>query len=222
MKHNVAAVFDMDGTLVDNMGLHATAWMQTAARLGVSGLTVEVFEQHYAGKKNDEIFPDLLKRPVTGDELRQLAEQKEALYRSMAVGHLEPMPGLLPFLDLLRSRGIAIAIATAAVPENRALVMESCALKDRVDVVVGAEDVTRGKPAPDIFLAAAARLGIDPARCVAFEDGKNGVLSAVAAGMSVVGVVTTTPADILLAAGCFCTLTDFGQRPPELDQRLFG
>ncbi|MDP2339589.1 MAG: HAD family phosphatase [Deltaproteobacteria bacterium] len=217
----VAAVFDMDGTLVDNMGLHGIAWMEMARRLGVSGLTVEVFEQHYAGKKNDEIFPDLLKRPVPDDEGRKLAWEKEALYREMAAGKLKPMPGLLPFLDLLRARSIPIAVATAATPENRALAFEALELKDRVDVVVGAEDVTRGKPAPDIFLAAAKKLGIDPARCVAFEDGKNGVLSAIAAGMSVVGVVTTTPAAILLAAGCFCTLTDFGARPPELDAKLF-
>ena len=220
MTANVAVAFDMDGTLVDNMGIHAVAWMQFAKSLGVDGLTVEVFEQHYAGKKNDEIFPELLQRTVSVDELRSLAWDKEALYRSIAAPHLKPMPGLLPFLDLLRSRGIPIAIATAATAENRALVMDTCGLKGRFDVVVGAEDVVRGKPAPDIFLAAAARLGVDPARCVAFEDGRNGVLSARAAGMEVVGVVTTTPGATLLAAGCFCTLTDFEKRPTALDARL--
>ena len=221
MNAHVAAAFDMDGTLDDNMGIHALAWMQFAKGLGVDGLSAERFEQHYAGKKNDEIFPDLLQRAVSAQELRTLAWDKEALYRSMAAPHLKPMPGLLAFLGLLRSRGISIALATAAPLENRVLVLEACGLRDGFDVIVGAEDVVRGKPAPDIFLAAAARLGIDPTRCIAFEDGKNGVLSARAAGMEVVGVVTTTPAATLLAAGCFCTLTDFSQRPAALDDRLF-
>ena len=220
MNKAVAAVFDMDGTLVDNMGFHADAWLQTAARLGVSGLTVEVFEQHYAGKKNEEIFPELLGRAVDDDDLRRWAWDKEALYREIAGAHIKPMPGLLAFLDELRARGVAIAVATAASPENRKLVFDACGLHSRVDVVVGGEDVTRGKPAPDIFLKAAARLGIDPGDCVAFEDGRNGVLSAVAAGMAVVGVVTTTPAPTLLAAGCFCSLTDFGVRPAAVDARL--
>ncbi len=216
----VAAIFDMDGTLVDNMGFHATAWMQTATRLGVTGLTVEKFEQHYAGKKNEEILPDLLQRTLTVEETRSYAWEKESLYRSLAQAHLKPMPGLLAYLDALRAKKIPIAIATAAPAENRAIVMDLCDLHARVDVVVGAEDVVHGKPAPDIFLKAAARLGLDPASCVAFEDAKNGVLSAKTAGMSVVGVVTTTKTDVLVAAGAFCTLTDYGVRPAALDARL--
>lgn len=219
---NVAAVFDMDGTLVDNMGFHATAWLQTATRLGVTGLTVERFEQHYAGKKNEEILPDLLQRTLTVEETRSYAHEKESLYRSLAQAHLKPMPGLIAFLDHLRSKKIPIAIATAAPPENRALVLDLFDLHGRIDTLVGAEDVVHGKPAPDIFLKAAKQLGLDPARCVAFEDARNGVLSAKTAGMAVVGVVTTTKAAVLEAAGAFCTLTDYGQRPPALDARLFG
>ncbi|HEY1097587.1 MAG TPA: HAD family phosphatase [Myxococcota bacterium] len=216
-----AAIFDMDGTLVDNMGFHAEAWIQTAQKLGVVGVTVEHFEQHFAGKKNEEIFPELLQRDIPVDELAVLAWDKEALYRSLATTSLSPMPGLIAFLDRLRAQGTRIAIATAAPRENRALVIELFALADRVDAVVGAEDVVRGKPAPDIFLKAAATLGIDPADCVAFEDARNGVKSAVAAGMPTVGVVTTTPATVLLEVGAFCTLSDYGVRPAELDARLF-
>lgn len=218
----VAAVFDMDGTLVDNMRFHAQAWLEMAEQLGVHGVTVERFEQHYAGKKNEEIFPDLLGRALPDDELRALAAQKESRYRELATSSLAPMPGLLAFLDALKAKGIPTAIATAAPPENRTLVIERCQLAGRFDLVVGAEDVKHGKPAPDIFLKAAARLGVDPDACVAFEDAKNGVLSASAAGMAVVGVVTTTSAATLLAAGCFCTLTDYGARPATLDERLFG
>jgi beta-phosphoglucomutase family hydrolase len=217
----IAAVFDMDGTLVDNMGHHADAWIQIARRHGVMDVTVEHFEQHFAGKKNEEIFPELLQREIPADELAAYAWEKEALYRSLATSTLAPVPGLLEFLAALKAARVPMAIATAAPKENRTLVIELFGLDRFVDVVVGAEDVVRGKPAPDIFLKAAHTLGIDPARCVAFEDAKNGVLSAKAAGMAVVGVLTTTPAPILEAAGCFCTLTSYAERPAVLDARLF-
>ena len=218
----LAAVFDMDGTLVDNMGFHAEAWIQTAKKHGVMNVTVEHFEQHFAGKKNEEIFPELLQREIPVDELNAYAWDKELLYRTLATSSLSPMPGLIAFLDLLRERGVKIAIATAAPKENRELVISLFELAPWVDAVVGAEDVVRGKPAPDIFLKAAAAIDVDPARCVAFEDAKNGVKSAVAAGMATVGVVTTTPAAVLVEAGCFCTLTDYGARPAALETRLFG
>ena len=218
----IAAVFDMDGTLVDNMGHHAEAWIQIARRHGVHDVTVEHFEQHFAGKKNEEIFPELLQREIPADELAAYAWEKEALYRSLATSTLAPVPGLLEFLAVLKAARIPMAIATAAPKENRDLVMELFGLQRFIDVVVGAEDVVRGKPAPDIFLKAARTLGIDPVHCVAFEDAKNGVLSAKAAGMAVVGVLTTTPAPILEAAGCFCTLRSYAERPAVLDARLFG
>ena len=218
----LAAVFDMDGTLVDNMGFHAEAWIQTARKHGVFNVTVEHFEQHFAGKKNEEIFPELLQRDLAADELAAYAWDKEALYRSLATSSLQPMPGLLSFLELLRARGLRIAIATAAPRENRALVISLFGLADRIDAVVGAEDVVRGKPAPDIFQKAAAAIAIDPADCIAFEDARNGVRSAVAAGMRTVGVVTTTPEAALLEAGCFCALTDYSARPAVLDAALLG
>jgi beta-phosphoglucomutase-like phosphatase (HAD superfamily) len=88
--------------------------------------------------------------------------------------------------------------------------------------VVGAEEVPRGKPAPDIFLAAAEFLGIEPSACVVFEDAINGILAARAAGMVAVGITSTTPPEMLRQAGAQWTAPDFASLPAELEDRLFG
>ena len=215
-----AAVFDMDGTLVDNMHFHAEAWLELAAELGVHGLSKELFEQRYAGRKNEEIFPDLCGRPFSVDELSQRAHQKEQRYRDLARGKLEPMPGLVSLLEALARAGIPCAVASAAPRENRMFILDGLALAPHFVTVVGAEDVVRGKPNPDFFLKAAERLGVDPRDCVAFEDAVLGVQSAVAAGMTTVGVLTTTPAQLLLDAGATTTITSYADLPDVLARRL--
>jgi beta-phosphoglucomutase len=107
-------------------------------------------------------------------------------------------------------------VATAAPPANRELVLDGLDLRRRFRAIIGAEHAARGKPFPDIYLAAAAKLDRDPALCIAFEDAVNGVRSARAAGMRVVGVVTTTPVESLIAAGCEWVMPDFTDPPGGL------
>jgi HAD superfamily hydrolase (TIGR01509 family) len=214
-----AAVFDMDGTLVDNMRYHTHAWVALTKRLGIS-VAPEVFEREFAGKKNDEILPVLLGRPVVGAELAALAHEKETAYRDLYRPRLEAMPGLTGFLARLARARVATAVATAAPPENRALVLDGLGLTASFAHVIGAEHAARGKPSPDIYLAAARALALAPGACVAFEDAVNGVLSARAAGMVAVGVLTTTSRAALLEAGAAWVVADFTALPGELVTRL--
>ncbi|MCE9666906.1 beta-phosphoglucomutase family hydrolase [Myxococcus stipitatus] len=216
-----AAIFDMDGTLVDNMVFHNEAWVALARRLGLS-LTADDFQTRFAGRKNEEILPELLGRPVDARELEQLADEKENHYRALYRPHLRLHRGAQSLITRLRAAGIPLAIATAAPHGNRELVIDGLGLRATFDRIVGAEEVSRGKPAPDIFLAAAKGLGVEPARCLAFEDAILGVQSARAAGMAVVGLTTTTSAAQLREAGAEWTLEDFVTLPPDLEARLFG
>ena len=109
----LAAVFDLDGTLVDNMVFHGEAWVRMARQLG-SDATREQFERTWAGRKASEIFPVLLGRTPSPEELERLAEEKEVAYRDLYRPHLAPMPGLVAFLDRLQARGVRLALATAA------------------------------------------------------------------------------------------------------------
>ena len=219
MKSPTAAVFDMDGTLVDNMQFHVDAWLTLTAKRGLS-LTRELFERTYAGMKNEEILPLLFQRELPKEEVAALAHEKEEQYRALYRKHLAPLPGLMPLLDRLKKAGVRCAVATAAPPGNRELVLDGLDLRKRFEHVIGAEHAARGKPAPDIYLAAAKALGVQPSDCVAFEDAINGVLSARAAGMECVAVLTTTPEEQLRQAGARWILKDFTTLPADLEARL--
>ena len=172
------------------------AWQAMATKLGLE-VTAERFEREFAGQKNEEIFPLLLGRPLPPEELRALAEEKEEAYRTLYRPHLAPLAGTAALLDRLVASGVRIAVASAAPRANRELVLGGLGWHTRFERVIGGEDAPRGKPAPDLYLAAAKGLGVDPAECVAFEDAVNGVKSAVAAGMKAAAVLTTTPAEVL-------------------------
>jgi beta-phosphoglucomutase family hydrolase len=216
-----AAIFDMDGTLVDNMRYHSEAWVAFSRKRGIPA-TPERFEREFAGKKNEELLPLLLGRPVPPEELVQLAHEKETHYRQLYTPHLALIAGAEAFISRLKAAKVRLAVATAAPTENRAFVLDGLDLRKSFERVVGAEEVTRGKPAPDMFLTAAKFLGIEPSACVVFEDAINGILAARAAGMVAVGITSTTPPELLREAGAQWTVPDFTALPAELEARLFG
>lgn len=210
-----SVLFDLDGTIVDNMRYHVDAWIEMGKKLGHE-LTREYIQREFSGRKNEELFPSLVGRALDASEIRQLAEEKEARYRELFAPHVRLVDGLEVFLDRLAARDIAVGIATAAPAKNRDLVLERSGLAARIPVVVGAEQVKRGKPAPDLFLFAAQRLGCEPSATLVFEDAVLGVEAGRAAGMMVCGVTTSEPRDVLRAAGAHFTIRDFTELPETL------
>jgi beta-phosphoglucomutase len=213
-----AAIFDLDGTLVDNMRFHARAWLEVSERLGW-GRTLEYFLRETAGLKSAEI---LRAQPRGSDRLDadEIGRLKEERYRELYRPHLAPVPGLVAWLEQLERAAIRRAVASAAPRENRALVLEGLALHRWFEAVVGAEDAPRGKPAPDIFLTAARRLSVEPSRCLAFEDAINGVLAARAAGMEVVALATAVDPARLREAGARWVVPDYTDIPEEVRRGL--
>lgn len=214
-----AAVFDLDGTLVDNISYHLEAWVALARSEGVE-LTAERFARELSGKKTDETIPLLLGREVAPDEIARLAAQKEAHYHALYGPHVALIRGAEALLHGLRARGLKVAIASAAPAVNRAFVLEKLGVTGLFDAVVGAESAPRGKPFPDLFLAAADAVGVPPERCIAFEDAPLGVQAARAASMRVVGLTTTSGEGDLREAGAEWVLADFGDLPADLRQLL--
>lgn len=193
-----AAIFDLDGTIVDNMPVHADAFAIFAQRHGLPPLTMDD-RKRLDGRRNSEIFPDLFGRPLTAAEQEAFAEEKETLYRELSAGRLAPLDGLVALLDRLDAHGIPFAIATSSPPANVAHTLAQLGLADRMRCIVRGDQVPRGKPFPDIFLAAASRLGVEPASCVAFEDAPMGVLAARAAGMKTVALASSFTPEVLSA-----------------------
>jgi beta-phosphoglucomutase len=204
------AIFDLDGTIVDNMAIHMEAFAVFCERHGLKPVTVED-RKRLDGRRNRDIFPDLFGRALTDDEQGEFAEEKEALYRQLSVGRLAPVNGLVDLLDDLEARGIRVAVATSAPPGNVSHTLAQLGLTSRFACIVRSDQVARGKPFPDVFLAAAARLEVSPADCVAFEDAPIGIVAARAAGMRTVAISNSFPPDVFLAptVGADTVVRDF-------------
>jgi HAD superfamily hydrolase (TIGR01509 family) len=185
-----AVVFDLDGTIVDNMALHAEAFGHFGGRHGLPPLTA-ADRARIDGRRNSEIFPVLFDRPVAREEWLAYEIEKETIYRELSQGRLAPMPGLVTLLARLGACGVAAALATSAPEPNVVHTLREVGLTDAFPVIVRGDEVAHGKPAPDVFLEAARRLEIEPGQCLVFEDAPMGITAARAAGMRVVALTTS-------------------------------
>lgn len=182
-------IFDMDGTMVDNMMIHHRAWQRQLAALGLD-LSLEEIRQTIHGI-NEEILERLFGGRFTPEQRRQIAREKEAEYRRIFLPELQLVPGLDSFLQTAAAHGIPMGIGSAAPPENVQFVLDNLALHPLFRIVVDASQVTKGKPDPEVFLTVADRLGLAPEHCLVFEDSPTGAEAARRAGMPAV-IVTTT------------------------------
>lgn len=207
-----ALIFDMDGTIVDNMGVHTAVWLEILAEeFGVTMTRLE-FQAATAGMTNPELLRLLVNPGMTDDDVAAIAQRKEAHYRERYAPILQPLSGLLPLLRQARQAGLALAVATAANQGNIDFVMNGLQMWDCFDAIVGADDVARGKPHPDLFLLAAERLGVPPEHCLVFEDALTGIEAGRRAGMAVVGVATShSAAELAEQPGVRQTISDFTQ-----------
>ncbi len=192
-----AALFDLDGVLVDSSQFHYEGWVRLGEEVGFV-MTPEFFRQTF-GQRNDTIIKQLVPH-ATEEQIAQWSERKEALYREAARGRLKPLPGAVELIQGLKAAGVRCALASSTPRVNIAFAIEQLGLSDVFDAFVGAEDVTRGKPDPEVFLTAAQRVGVPPQNCVVFEDAVAGVIAAKRAGMKCIAVTTTNPRDALAGA----------------------
>ncbi len=194
--NNVGVIFDWDGVIIDSSQQHETSWERLAAEEGKT-LPRDHFVQGF-GKKNEWIIPNLLKWTDSPGEIHRLSLRKEALYRDVVVERgLSALPGVLEFLNRLKAEGVPCCIGSSTHRENITTILGVLGFEGKFGDMVTAEDVTQGKPHPDVFLKAAARLGLAPAECVVFEDAFAGIEAARAGGIKVIGVATTHDAETL-------------------------
>jgi beta-phosphoglucomutase family hydrolase len=189
-----AFIFDMDGTIVDNMGFHTDSWLEFFARRG-KNFDADEFFRETAGRQGREIIRTHLGADMPDDEVAVLAQEKDAVYREMYGPHRKTIDGFDELIAQAKVRGVKLAVATAAPPPNITFTLDGLDIRRHFDTVVGAADVPRGKPHPDVFLKAAERVGVAPEECIVFEDAPLGVEAARRAGMRAVVLTTTLPAE---------------------------
>ena len=209
-----AYIFDMDGTMIDNVPYHIKAWKEFSRKygnelserdiVGWMGMTNRAYQERILGRKVDDA------------ESSRMSEEKEVIYRELYRPHMRPAPGLTRLLDLATAKGVRLAVASGAPKDNINFILDGLGLRRYFPVLVDDSTYSRGKPDPECFLTAARMLGVEPKDCIVFEDAVKGVQAGKAAGMEVIALTLYTPAEELLSAGADRAISSFDEFLPEV------
>jgi beta-phosphoglucomutase family hydrolase len=195
----IGAIFDWDGVVIDSSAAHEVSWDRLAQEQR-RPLPPGHFKEGF-GRKSEYIIRNILGWTQDPGEARRLSARKEELYREVVVERgIAPLPGVREFLARLRDSAIPCAVGSSTERKNIDTILALIGLGGFFSAIVSADDVTIGKPNPQVFLLAAQQIGVPAARCVVFEDALVGLEAARAGGMKAVGVATTHPPEGLVGA----------------------
>ncbi|MCS5490422.1 HAD family hydrolase [Algoriphagus limi] len=203
-----AVIFDMDGVICHTNPFHSKAFRIFFEKRSLYP-TEEEFAQHMYGKSNSYILSHFLGRKIEGDELLILEDEKESLFREIYQHHVSPISGFQDFFKNLKKAGFLTGVATSAPFANLELIGGKLDLFPHMESILASEHVTKHKPDPEVYLKSAYKLGVNPDRCVVFEDSFSGVSAAKNAGMKVVGVLSSHSTDELPV--CDFYINHFGE-----------
>jgi len=192
-----AAIFDMDGTLVDNNPYHFKTWKQLFEEYNRVEVTPELYNEKLSGVPGMVIMRNFFGDDYTEEQMTQMFADKTRNYKEAYAPYVAPINGLERFLTELKNAGVKLAVASSATAANIEFILSKLPLNNLFDAVIDGPRVSKAKPNPDIFLKAAEDMGIRPENCVVFEDSLSGVKAGNAAGMKVVGITTSHTADEL-------------------------
>jgi beta-phosphoglucomutase len=190
MNRPAAFIFDLNGTMINDMEFHSTAWFDILNDELKAGLTREQVKREMYGKNEEVLVRVFGEGRFTGEEMAAISRKKELTYQKAFRPHLQLIAGLPAFLEKAKTHHIRMGVGSAAIPFNIDFVLDNLAIRHYFGVIVSAEDVRISKPHPETFLRAAEGLGVSPDACIVFEDAPKGVEAAQLAGMKCV-VLTT-------------------------------
>ena len=192
-------IFDMDGVLADTGPIHFNSWAKMAKEQAKMDFSREFFEETF-GQQSIPITRKLVGPEIDQALVVEWANLKEQYYREMVKDKLEPLPGAIDLIKNLKVMGFKLAVGSSGPKENVELLLTTLKIKAYFDVVITAEDVKIGKPAPDVFLIIAKRLNINPEYCLVIEDAPVGIKAAKEANMCSIALTTTHTKDELFDA----------------------
>jgi len=195
---DLAVIFDMDGVLIDSYDAHFAGWSRMYRELDLD-YTEADFAADFGRTSRDILFRRF-GDGLASERIRELDERKEAYFRDSLSDNFVAMDGATDLIDSLAAEGFRIAVGSSAPAANISLCLEKLGCAGKVSAIVTGQDVTRGKPDPQVFLMAAERLGVSPSNCAVVEDAVHGIEAANAAGMKSVALVGTATRAQLHAA----------------------
>lgn len=208
MPKRQAIIFDMDGLMVDSEPLARQAWDQVLQVYGYR-MTDDVYRQ-MIGLRSDYAVDFVIQNYSIPLKKEEMLTQKAAIFHELRAQGVPALPGLMPLHDEIRKRKIPWAVATSSPREHANIILAQLGLSNACQAIAAGNEVSNSKPAPDIYLLAAKRLGVDPTVCLALEDSKPGCQAAAAAGMKVIAIPNgeTKTAVFACASICYASLNE--------------
>ena len=216
--HKRAVIFDVDGVLVDSYRAHFEAWKRVGRRAG-RPIGEDTFASLF-GRRNREIIRLLWGDVLAEAQAEELAQWKEVQYREVLRADFRPMDGAAELVDALKAAGFLLAVGSSGPPENVRISLEGLGRAGRFDAIVTGTDVRVGKPDPEVFLKASAKLGVEPRCCAVVEDSTAGIEAAVRAGMAPIALVGTATREALAQVGAALVVDSLRDLSPEVVRRL--
>lgn len=202
-----AFIFDLNGTMIDDMDFHIRAWHGILNSLGAIVSLEETKLQCYG--KNSDVLERMFPGRFTMEEMDTMSVEKEKKYQEEFRPHLKLIGGLDVFLQQAADKGIRMGIGSAAIMFNVDYVLDGLHIRKYIDAIISADHVVNSKPDPETFLKAAALLQTDPADCIVFEDSPKGVEAATKAGMKSVVLTTMHTEDEFNDPNIICFVPDY-------------
>jgi beta-phosphoglucomutase len=215
-----AVIFDMDGTMVDNTPYHLKSWQALFKKYNMGELTAETYYTEISGVPIMDTVKRLFGNDLDLAQLEAIHQEKEEFYKSLYAPYVAPINGLENFLIELKDAGIKMAIASSATVGDIDFILDHVPVRDYFDAIIEGNRVSKSKPNPQIFLKAAADLGMQPENCVVFEDSLAGIKAGNAAGMKVVGIATSHKAEKLQPSSLI--IADFAELSVQKLEALFN
>lgn len=184
-----AVLFDMDGTLVNNLQFHREAWIGFLKKYDKK-ITHQEFNEKNHGTIH-EIIPRFFPEYTDEEAIKKLGFEKEKFYRDLYEPHIKPVDGLVPFLDKLTKENRRIGLATSGDEHNINFTLDNLSIRSYFSAITGSEEVRYGKPNPEVYLLTAQKLNTKPENCLVIEDSIAGIEAGIAAGMQVMALTTT-------------------------------
>jgi HAD superfamily hydrolase (TIGR01509 family) len=202
-----AVIFDMDGTLVDSIPFHKESWISFLNRHDIE-LDPDQFQSQNRGNI-EEMIRKFFGETIPTERLVALGNEKEDIYRDLYRQHIREIDGLTNFLLSLKKENIKIALATMGDPNNINFILDTTQIHPFFQYITGGNEISKGKPDPEIYKLSLKKMNLQNTECVVFEDSLDGICAAKLAGLKVIGITTTHTAEELEKAGCVFAISDF-------------
>ena len=204
-----AIIFDLDGTLVDSLPYHHESWRIFFKNNNLEEHDFSEVLKEYKGGGTLELMTSVFGDMYTKDELKKMTDDKEIIFRDIYKSKIYPIEGLNKFLDNLKENNILLSIGSNAIRENVLMTIEELGITDYFSSIICGDEVSKGKPDPEMYLKTLSNLKMDKNECIIFEDSIEGVTAAKNAGIKSIGVTSSQSSEILKSFGAFKTINDY-------------